>query len=84
MCLAGSYQLPVCCLHAGYDKFEVTGKVQGVQERSMKSGVFWSSGELQSRGTERAESQRDSVRQAKPKLELRSRARAGVEQSSDK
>ena len=32
-----------------------------------------SSGELWSRGTERAEFQGDSVRQAKPKSELRSR-----------
>ena len=39
----------------------------------MKSGDFWSSLELQSRGTERAESLWDSVRQAKPELELRSR-----------
>ena len=48
----------------------------------MKSGDFWSSGELWrlkssgelwSRGTERAESLQDSVRWAKPESELRSR-----------
>ena len=42
-------------------------------ENEGQSPEIESSGELQSRGTERAESQRDSVRWAKPKLELRSR-----------